>query len=78
MRDALLSLGYSVSPPILDCLLSKYDKSGKGKAMDYDSFVEYVLFFGSFNYAKFAYPHADYCFLSFFCFSLVFCFPDVG
>ena len=43
MREALLSLGYSVSPPILDCLLQKYDRTGQAKAMDYDSFAQYVL-----------------------------------
>lgn len=40
MREALLSLGYSISFPILDCLLQKYDRTGQGRAMDYDSFVE--------------------------------------
>ncbi|KAH7293864.1 hypothetical protein KP509_28G045800 [Ceratopteris richardii] len=40
MREALMSLGYAISPPILDCLLQKYDRTGQGKAMDYDSFIE--------------------------------------
>ncbi|MCO5598865.1 hypothetical protein L7F22_052964 [Adiantum nelumboides] len=40
MREALMSLGYAISPPILDCLLQKYDRTGQAKAMDYDSFVE--------------------------------------
>eukprot|EP00249_Psilotum_nudum_P005735 c19160_g1_i1 orf=255-1088(+) len=40
MRDALLSLGYAISPLILQCLLQKYDRTGQARAMDYDSFVE--------------------------------------
>eukprot|EP00250_Pteridium_aquilinum_P020699 c24911_g1_i1 orf=275-1090(-) len=40
MRDALMSLGYAISPQVLDCLLQKYDRTGQAKAMDYDSFVE--------------------------------------
>lgn len=40
MREALLSLGYAISPPILDCLLQKFDQTGLARAMDYDSFVE--------------------------------------
>lgn len=43
LRDALLSLGYAVSPPILDLLVSKFDKTGgKNKAIEYDNFIEYV------------------------------------
>ncbi|KAK4345972.1 hypothetical protein RND71_036148 [Anisodus tanguticus] len=43
LRDALLSLGYAVSPSILDLLVSKFDKTGgKNKAIEYDNFIEYV------------------------------------
>lgn len=43
LRDALLSLGFSVSPVVLDLLVSKFDKSGgKNKAIEYDNFIEYV------------------------------------
>lgn len=45
LRDALLSLGFAVSPVVLDLLVSKFDKSGgKIKAIEYDNFIEYVLF----------------------------------
>ncbi|XP_059292078.1 calcium-binding protein CBP-like isoform X3 [Lycium ferocissimum] len=41
LRDALLSLGYAVSPSILDLLVSKFDKTGgKNKAIEYDNFIE--------------------------------------
>nr|CBX24414.1 hypothetical_protein [Oryza glaberrima] len=41
LRDALLSLGYSVSPTVLDLLVSKFDKTGgKNKAIEYDNFIE--------------------------------------
>ncbi|KAL0453141.1 UNVERIFIED_CONTAM: Calcium-binding protein CBP [Sesamum latifolium] len=44
LRDALLSLGFSVSPVILDLLVSKFDKSGgKNKAIEYDNFIECCL-----------------------------------
>ncbi|OIT27816.1 PREDICTED: probable calcium-binding protein CML49 [Nicotiana attenuata] len=44
LRDALLSLGYAVSPPILDLLVSKFDKTGgKNKAIEYDNFIECCL-----------------------------------
>ncbi|XP_077218313.1 calcium-binding protein CBP-like [Tasmannia lanceolata] len=44
LRDALLSLGFSVSPVILDLLVSKYDRSaGKNKAIEYDNFIECCL-----------------------------------
>ncbi|KAG0448189.1 hypothetical protein HPP92_027971 [Vanilla planifolia] len=44
LREALLSLGYAVSPAVLDLLLSKFDKSsGKNKAIEYDSFIECCL-----------------------------------
>lgn len=43
LRDALLSLGFSVSPMVLDLLVSKFDKSGgRNKAIEYDNFIEYV------------------------------------
>lgn len=45
LRDALLSLGFSISPVVLDLLVSKFDKTGgKNKAIEYDNFIEYVLF----------------------------------
>ncbi|GLJ47609.1 hypothetical protein SUGI_1005350 [Cryptomeria japonica] len=40
LRDALLRLGYSVSPPVLQLLLTKYDRTGQGRGIDYDSFIE--------------------------------------
>lgn len=41
LRDALLSLGYAVSPAVLDLLVSKFDKTGgKSKAVEYDNFIE--------------------------------------
>ncbi|KAG8367868.1 hypothetical protein BUALT_Bualt16G0117400 [Buddleja alternifolia] len=44
LRDALLSLGFSVSPVILDLLVSKFDKTGgKIKAIEYDNFIECCL-----------------------------------
>eukprot|EP00262_Sarcandra_glabra_P022069 TRINITY_DN95_c0_g1_i1.p1 TRINITY_DN95_c0_g1~~TRINITY_DN95_c0_g1_i1.p1 ORF type:complete len:301 (+),score=4.15 TRINITY_DN95_c0_g1_i1:49-903(+) len=44
LREALLSLGYSVSPVVLDLLVSKYDRSGgKMKAIEYDNFIECCL-----------------------------------
>lgn len=44
LREALLSLGFAVSPVVLDLLVSKFDKSGgKNKAIEYDNFIEYVL-----------------------------------
>ena len=43
LRDALLSLGFSVSPVVLDLLVSKFDKTGgKSRAIEYDNFIEYV------------------------------------
>jgi calcium-binding protein CML len=45
LREALLSLGFAVSPTVLDLLVSKFDKTGgKNKAIEYDNFIEYVLF----------------------------------
>ncbi|CAN4118549.1 unnamed protein product [Withania somnifera] len=44
LRDALLSLGYAVSPSILDLLVSKFDKTGgNNKAIEYDNFIECCL-----------------------------------
>lgn len=44
LREALFSLGFSVSPVILDLLVSKFDKTGgKNRAIEYDNFIEYVL-----------------------------------
>lgn len=44
LREALLSLGFSVSPVVLDLLVSKFDKTGgKNKAIEYDNFIEYVF-----------------------------------
>ncbi|XP_058723976.1 calcium-binding protein CBP-like [Vicia villosa] len=44
LRDALLSLGYAVSPTVLDLLVSKFDKTGgKNKAVEYDNFIECCL-----------------------------------
>ncbi|CAN1319396.1 Calcium-binding protein CBP [Linum perenne] len=43
LREALLSLGFAVSPVILDLLVSKFDKTGgKNNAIEYDNFIEYV------------------------------------
>lgn len=44
LREALMSLGFAVSPVVLDLLVSKFDKSGgKNKAIEYDNFIEYVF-----------------------------------
>ncbi|XP_071686571.1 calcium-binding protein CBP-like [Rutidosis leptorrhynchoides] len=44
LREALLSLGFAVSPVVLDLLVSKFDKSGgKNKAIEYDNFIECCL-----------------------------------
>jgi calcium-binding protein CML len=44
LRDALLSLGYSVSPTVLDLLVTKFDKTGgKSRAIEYDNFIECCL-----------------------------------
>ncbi|WOK95535.1 hypothetical protein Cni_G04242 [Canna indica] len=44
LREALLSLGFSVSPTVLDLLVTKFDKSGgKSKAIEYDNFIECCL-----------------------------------
>ncbi|KAK1397475.1 putative calcium-binding protein CML49 [Heracleum sosnowskyi] len=44
LREALLSLGFAVSPVILDLLVSKFDKTGgRNKAIEYDNFIECCL-----------------------------------
>lgn len=43
LKQALLSMGYGVSPTILDLLVSKYDTNGKKNAINYDAFIEYVI-----------------------------------
>ncbi|KAI3811726.1 hypothetical protein L1987_21455 [Smallanthus sonchifolius] len=44
LRDALMSLGFAVSPVVLDLLVSKFDKTGgKNKAIEYDNFIECCL-----------------------------------
>ncbi|MBO8631066.1 hypothetical protein INO08_15285, partial [Staphylococcus aureus] len=44
LREALLSLGFAVSPAVLDLLVSKYDRSGgRNKAIEYDNFIECCL-----------------------------------
>ncbi|CAK9183826.1 unnamed protein product [Ilex paraguariensis] len=44
LRDALLSLGFAVSPPVLELLVSKFDKTGgRNKAIEYDNFIECCL-----------------------------------
>lgn len=44
LREALLSLGYAVSPVVLDLLVLKFDKTGgKIKAVEYDNFIECSL-----------------------------------
>ncbi|XWS66309.1 hypothetical protein CRYUN_Cryun05aG0188600 [Craigia yunnanensis] len=44
LRDALLSLGFAVSPVILDLLVTKFDKTGGyNKAIEYDNFIECCL-----------------------------------
>jgi len=44
LREALASLGFAVSPVVLDLLVSKFDKTGgKNKAIEYDNFIECCL-----------------------------------
>ncbi|KAM0978416.1 hypothetical protein FF1_014397 [Malus domestica] len=44
LRDALLSLGFAVSPVVLELLVSKFDKTGgKKRAIEYDNFIECCL-----------------------------------
>ncbi|XP_052175163.1 calcium-binding protein CBP-like isoform X2 [Diospyros lotus] len=44
LREALLSLGFAVSPVVLELLVSKFDKTGgRSKAIEYDNFIECCL-----------------------------------
>ncbi|OAY40383.1 calcium-binding protein CBP [Manihot esculenta] len=44
LKEALYSLGFAVSPVVLDLLVSKFDKSGgKNRAIEYDNFIECCL-----------------------------------
>ncbi|XP_050121326.1 calcium-binding protein CBP-like [Malus sylvestris] len=44
LRDTLLSLGFAVSPVVLELLVSKFDKTGgKKRAIEYDNFIECCL-----------------------------------
>lgn len=43
LQKALLSIGCQVSNPVLKILVSRYDRSGQGKAIDYESFIECAL-----------------------------------
>lgn len=44
LREALFGLGFSVSPVILELLVSKFDKTGgKSRAIEYDNFIECCL-----------------------------------
>ncbi|GFY84718.1 calcium-binding EF-hand family protein [Actinidia rufa] len=44
LREALLSLGFGVSPVVLELLVSKFDKTGgKNRAIEYDNFIECCL-----------------------------------
>lgn len=44
LREALMSLGFVVSPVVLDLLVSKFDKTGgRNKAIEYDNFIECCL-----------------------------------
>lgn len=46
-----MSLGFAVSPVVLDLLVSKFDKTGgKNKAIEYDNFIEYVFYNNRFTY----------------------------
>ncbi|KAL8162955.1 hypothetical protein V2J09_014444 [Rumex salicifolius] len=40
LKDALMSLGFMVSPFVLKLVMSKYDKSGYKCAIEYDYFIE--------------------------------------
>lgn len=41
LREALLSLGFSVTPAVLDLLILKFDKmGGMARAIEYDNFIE--------------------------------------
>ncbi|GMH29406.1 hypothetical protein Nepgr_031249 [Nepenthes gracilis] len=44
LREALLSLGFAMSPVVVDMLVSKFDKTGgKNNAIEYDNFIECCL-----------------------------------
>ncbi|CAN0907838.1 Calcium-binding protein CBP [Linum grandiflorum] len=44
LKEALLSLGFSVSPVVLQLLVSKFDKTGgRNNAIEYDNFIECCL-----------------------------------
>ncbi|XP_031281000.1 calcium-binding protein CBP-like [Pistacia vera] len=44
LREALFSLGFAVSPVVLDMLVAKFDKTGgKSRAVEYDNFIECCL-----------------------------------
>ncbi|CAH9134924.1 unnamed protein product [Cuscuta epithymum] len=44
LKDALFSLGFAVSPAVVDLLVTKFDKSGgKNKSIEYDNFIECCL-----------------------------------
>ncbi|VFQ78532.1 unnamed protein product [Cuscuta campestris] len=44
LRESLFSLGFAVSPTVLDLLVTKFDKTGgKNKAIEYDNFIECCL-----------------------------------
>ncbi|KAL0428529.1 UNVERIFIED_CONTAM: Calcium-binding protein CBP [Sesamum latifolium] len=44
LREALLSIGYAVSPMVLEILVTRYDKTGGSmRAVEYDSFIECCL-----------------------------------
>ncbi|XP_073526533.1 uncharacterized protein [Phyllobates terribilis] len=40
LKDALMSMGFTVSPFVLKLVMSKYDKSGYKCAIEYDYFIE--------------------------------------
>ncbi|XP_057834775.1 calcium-binding protein CBP isoform X2 [Cryptomeria japonica] len=40
LRDALRQLGLAVSQPVLQLLLTKYDRTGEDSGIDYDNFIE--------------------------------------
>ncbi|KAI3742230.1 hypothetical protein L1987_59910 [Smallanthus sonchifolius] len=44
LKEALMSLGFAVSPVVLDLLVSKFDKTGGNrKSIGYDNFIECCL-----------------------------------
>ncbi|CAA2952425.1 probable calcium-binding CML49 [Olea europaea subsp. europaea] len=63
LREALLSLGYSVSPVVLDLLVTKFDKSGgKNKAIEYDNFIECCLTVKVHHIMPFSFPFSFFMF----------------